>query len=119
MSSKSLIALAVIAAATIAADQAEIPEGATFEAPDDIATQLVASGHARLADAAPTAQSAPAKPAKSVRVRLLVASEHGQPNDVRDLPADTARTLVKAGDADDEKAAVAYAAALPQNQKKT
>ena len=33
--------------------------------------------------------------------------------------ADVARGLVKSGDADDDKAAVAYAAALPQNQKKT
>ena len=51
-------------------------------------------------------------------MRLLVANEHGQPNDVRELPADVAKTLVKSGDADDDKAAVAYAAGLPQNQKK-
>jgi menaquinone-dependent protoporphyrinogen IX oxidase len=29
-----------------------------------------------------------AKAAKAVRVRLLVANEHGQPNDVRELPAE-------------------------------
>lgn len=109
---KSLIAIALIAAATIAADQPELSIGAAFDAPDDIADKLVADGLAKPADAAP------AKAPKAVRVRLLVASEHGQPNDVRELPADVAKTLVKAGDADDEKAAVAYAATLPQNQKK-
>lgn len=109
---KSLIALAVIAAATFAADQAEIPAGATFEAPDDEADKLIANGQAKLAEA-------PTKGAKPVKVRLLIACEHGNPNDVRELPADVARGLVKSGDADDDKTAVAYAAALPQNQKKT
>lgn len=109
---KSLIALAVIAAAAIAADQPELAIGTAFDAPDDVADKLVADGLAKLADAPA------AKPAKAVRVRLLVANEHGQPNDVRDLPAKVAEVLVKAGDADDDKAAVAYAAGLPQNQKK-
>lgn len=109
---KQLIALAVIAAATLAADQPELQPGATFEAPDDVADKLVADGLAKPADAPP------AKAAKAVRVRLLVASEHGQPNDVRELPAEVAKHLVKSGDADDDKAAVAYAAGLPQNQKK-
>ena len=112
---KQLIALAVIAAATFAADQPELQPGATFEAPDDVADKLVADGLAKPADAA---TAAPAKAAKSVRVRLLVANEHGQPNDVRELPAEVAKHLVKSGDADDDKAAVAYAAGLPQNQKK-
>lgn len=109
---KQLIALAVIAAATLAADQPELQPGATFEAPDDVADKLVADGLAKPADAPP------AKAAKVVRVRLLVANEHGQPNDVRELPAEVAKHLVKSGDADDDKAAVAYAAGLPQNQKK-
>lgn len=109
---KQLIALAVIAAATLAADQPELQPGATFEAPDDVAEKLVADGLAKPAEAPP------AKAAKAVRVRLLVASEHGQPNDVRELPAEVAKHLVKSGDADDDKAAVAYAAGLPQNQKK-
>ena len=109
---KSLIALAVIAAATFAADQPELQPGTAFDAPDDVADKLVADGLAKPAEAPP------AKAAKSVRVRLLVANEHGQPNDVRELPADVAKTLVKSGDADDDKAAVAYAAGLPQNQKK-
>lgn len=38
---KQLIALAVIAAATLAADQAELQPGTTFEAPDDVADKLV------------------------------------------------------------------------------
>lgn len=109
---KQLIAQAVIAAATFAADQAELQPGTTFEAPDDVADKLVADGLAKPAEAPP------AKAAKAVRVRLLVANEHGQPNDVRELPAEVAKTLVKSGDADDDKAAVAYAAGLPQNQKK-
>ena len=41
---KQLIALAVIAAATLAADQAELQPGTTFEAPDDVADKLVADG---------------------------------------------------------------------------
>lgn len=111
--SKSLIALAVIAAATIAADQAELQPGTLFEAPDDIAAQLVADGLAKPAEAAP-----PAKAPKAVRVRLLIGSEHGKANDLVELPADVAKALVKSGDADDDKAAVTYAASLPQNQKK-
>jgi hypothetical protein len=110
---KSLIALALIAAATFAPDQPELQPGTAFDAPDDVADKLVADGLAKLAEAAP------AKAAKAVRVRLLVASEHGKPNDVRELPAEVAKQLVKSGDADDDKAAVAYAAGLPQNQKKT
>lgn len=109
---KQLIALAVIAAATIASDQPELQPGATFEAPDHVADKLVADSLAKPAEAAP------AKTAKAVRVRLLVASEHGQPNDVCELAAEVAKTLVKSGAADDEKAAVAYAATLPQNRKK-
>ena len=117
---KQLIALAVIAAATFAADQAELQPGTTFEAPDDVADKLVADGLAKPADATPAkvAEATPAKAAKALRVRLLVANEHGQPNDVRELPAEVAKHLVKSGDADDDKAAVAYAAGLPQNQKK-
>lgn len=113
--SKSLIALAAIAAATIAADQPELQAGTAFDAPDDIAAKLVADGLAKLEDAPP---AAPAKAAKAARVRLLVGNEHGKPNDLVDLPSDVARALVKAGDADDDKAALAYAAGLPQNQKK-
>lgn len=113
MTMKSLIALAVIAAATIAADQAELQPGAAFEAPDDLADKLIADGLAK------PAEVVSAKTAKAVRVRLLVANEYGQPNDVRELPSDMAKALVKSGDADDEKAAVAYAAGLPQNQKKS
>lgn len=111
--SKSLIAIAVIAAATFAADQAEIPFGASFDAPDDVADKLIADGQAKLAE------PPPAKATKAMRVRLLVGNEHGKPNDLVELPSDVAKALVKAGDADDDKAAVAYAAALPQNQKKT
>ncbi len=110
---KSLIALAVIAAGYFAADQAEIAPGATFEAPDDAADKLIGEGLAKPVD------QAASKSTKVVKVRLLIASEHGKANDVRELPADVARTLVKAGEADDDKAAVAYAAGLPQNQKKT
>lgn len=114
--SKSLIALAVIAAASISAQQAEIPPGTSFDAPDDIADKLVADGLAKLADAMPAATP---KSTKAVRVRLLVGGEHGKANDLVDLPGDIAKALVRAGDADDDKAAVTYAAGLPQNQKKT
>lgn len=110
---KSLIASAVIAAGAIASDQAEIAIGAPFEAPDDIAEKLIASEQAKLAEAPAS------KAVKAVKVRLLIACEHGNPNDVRELPADVVRGLVKAGEVDDDKTAVAYAATLPQNQKKT
>lgn len=113
--SKSLIALAVIAAATFAADQPELQIGAAFDAPDDVADKLVADGHAKLADTSP---AAPATKAKAVKARVLVSGEYGRINDLVELPAGAAKHAEAAGLIDTDKAAVAYAAGLPQNQPK-
>ena len=113
--SKTLIALAVIAAATIAADQPELQIGAAFDAPDDIADKLVANGQAKLSDA-PAA--ATATKAKAVKARVLVAGEYGLVNDLVELPPGAAKQAEAAGLIDSDKAAVAYAASLPQNQPK-
>ena len=59
-----LIALAVIAAGVLAADSAEILEGAAFEAPADVAEDLLTKGQAQLADAPLSAASSPAKVAR-------------------------------------------------------
>lgn len=114
---KTLIALAVIAAGLFAADQAEIPEGATFEAPADIADRLIAEGLAKPAEPAEK-QPQPKQSTKPVEARLLIDGEHGRANDLVTLPADVAKQLVKDAAADDSKAAVAYAKELPQNQRR-
>lgn len=103
-----LIALAVIAAGTIAADSAEILEGAAFEVAPDVAEPLLTQGLAKLADA-PLAN---ASKAKTVRVRVLVACSHGQPDDVVNLPADVAKLAEEGGQVDSNKVAVAYALSL-------
>lgn len=65
---------------------------------------------------APTAAPAPA--AKTVRARVLTDCEHGKANDLVDLPADVAKAGEKGGILDSTKAAVDYAASLPQNRPK-
>ena len=49
---------------------------------------------------------------KSVKARVLVACEHGQPNDVVTLSAAVAQAAEKTGQVDTNKAAVAYALSL-------
>ncbi|MFN3375235.1 MAG: hypothetical protein ACK40S_01610 [Burkholderiaceae bacterium] len=109
----TLVALAAIAAGTLAADQPEILAGDQFDVSDSVAATLVAEGKAQA-----VAPATPARSGKPVRVRLLADSEHGRANDVAELLPEVARALVKAGLADDDKAAVSYAATLPQNQPK-
>jgi len=107
---KILVALAAIAAATIAPDSAEIAAGASFEAGDDLAETLIAQGLAKPAEAAPApADTAKAKP---VKARVLVACQYGQPDDVVTLSAADAKTAEQAGQVDTNKAAVAYALSL-------
>lgn len=113
--SKSLIALAVIAAGALAADSPEISSGAKFEAPDDVADGLIDAGKAKLADAAAPAQG---KAAKRTKVRLTVDSALGNCNDVVEVDAGDVKTLEKDGLADGGKEAVAYAMTLEQNKPK-
>ncbi len=103
-----LIALAVIAAGVIAADSAEILEGAAFEVAPEVAEPLLTQGLAQLADDSLTSTSK----TKSVKVRVLVACAHGQPDDVVTLPADVAKLAEAGGQVDSNKAAVAYAMSL-------
>ena len=105
-----LIALAVIAAGVIAADSAEIPEGAAFEVAPDIAEPLLTQGLAKLADE----PLAPLPKAKSVKVRVLVSCAHGQPDEVVTLPAAAAKLAEEAGQVDSNKAAVDYALSLKE-----
>ena len=107
-----LIALAVIAAGAIAPEIAEISEGTAFEVPPETAEPLLTQGLAKLADA----PLAPPVKAKLVKVRVLVACPHGEPDDVVSLPADIAKTAAEMGQVDANKDAVAYALTLPQNQ---
>ena len=112
---KQLIALAAIAAFAIAADSPAIEVGSVFEAPDDVADTLK-DGLAKLADA--PAAASPATKAKAIKARVLVAGEYGRVNDLVELPPGAAKHAEAAGLIDSEKAAVAYAASLPQNQPK-
>lgn len=103
-----LIALAVIAAGVIAANSDEILEGAAFEVSSDVAETLLTQGLAKLADEPPAQQSK----TKSIKVRVLVACSHGQPDEVVSLPADIAKLAEEGGQVDSNKAAVAYALSL-------
>lgn len=103
-----LIALMVIAAGVLAADSLEIAEGVAFEAPDEKAAELIASGHAR--------EDVPAAPAatkgKQVKVRLLKDSHLGEADAVVSIPAADVEFAEAHGLADSAKAAVVYALSL-------
>lgn len=66
----------------------------------------------------PPAPAAAAPAVKTVKARLLSDCEHGKCNDLVEIEPDLAKRLEKAGVVDTDKAAVAYAAKLPQNQPK-
>ena len=108
---QKLIALAIIAATTLAIDSPEIAAGASFDAPDDLAASLIEQGLAKPAEAAP-APPAPTGKEKPVKARVLLACVHGQPDDVVTLSASAAAAAEKAGQVDTNKAAVAYALSL-------
>lgn len=110
--SKSLIALAVIAAGVITADSAELAAGAKFEAADDVADKLIAAGTAKLDEGS----SVPAKTVKTAKVRLLIDSALGNCNDVVDVDAATVKQLEKDGLASGAKGEVDYALTLEQNK---
>jgi hypothetical protein len=104
-----LIALALIAAGALAANSAEVAKGASFEAPDDVAADLIKQGLAK--------EDAPAAAVvKTTKVRLLMSSHLGNANDVVDIPTADVKGAEASGTADSAKAAVAYAMTLPQNQ---
>lgn len=104
-----LIALVALAMLDHAYLQADVAAGAEFEVEAGDADPLLTNGMAELA-AAPLAPST-AK-TKTVKARVLTACQHGQPNDVAELPADVAKQAEKDGLVDTEKAAVAYAMSL-------
>lgn len=106
-----LIALVALAMADFAFLQADVAASAEFEVDAEHAEGLLTAGKAKLAEAPPAAK------AKMVKARVLVACEHGQPNDLVELPADVAKQAEKEGNVDTDKGAVAYAASLEQNRK--
>jgi len=59
-----------------------------------------------------------AKAAKTVKARVLVGCAYGQPDDVAEIDADHAKDAQAQGLIDTDKAAVAYAVKLQQNQPK-
>lgn len=92
---------------------------AETNAPSPAAPSASAGSNAPAPSPTPAPTQAPAAAApKTVRTRLLADCEHGKCNDVVSVPPDEAKALKASGQADDTKAAVDYAASLPQNQPK-
>lgn len=104
-----LIALVALAMLDHAYLQADVAAGAEFEVDAGDADALLVNGMAELAAAPPSPSAAKTK---TVKVRVLTACQHGQPNDVAELPADVAKQAEKDGLVDTDKAAVAYAVSL-------
>ncbi len=114
-----LIAPVALAVGLVPDWEQPIAEGDEFEVSPDVAETLLTEGKAKLANPTPAENAKPpASAPKAIKVRLLVACEHGQPDDVVELPSAAAKVLEKDGLADSDKAAVAFAAGLPQNQPK-
>jgi len=109
-----LIALAAIAAGTLAEGSAEIAPGTVFEAPVDKAAELLGTAQAELAAALLTEAKKPAA-VKIRKVRVLIDCALGRCNDVVELDAAALKDAEAAGLADPDKAAVAYAMTLAQN----
>lgn len=113
-----LIALVAIAAGAWAGLEADLAEGAEFEVEPEVAEGLLTEGKARLASEPLTPPAAAVKKARTVKARVLMGCAYGEPNDVVELDEPTAKQAEKDGLVDTEKAAVAFAAKLPQNQTK-
>jgi hypothetical protein len=109
-----LIALVTLLVADFAFLAGDVSEGAEFEVEADSAEGLLTAGKAKLADA-PIA----AVKVKTVKARVLTVCAYGQPNDLAEVPTDLVKAAEKDGLIDTDKAAVKYAAELPQNQKAT
>jgi hypothetical protein len=123
-----LIALVALAVAVFPFLQADVAEGAEFEVDATDAENLLTDGKAKLANATPAAPPAPAnatpaappapaKAVKKVKARVLALCAHGVANDLVELDSDEAKAAEAEGLIDTNKAAVQYAASLPQNQK--
>lgn len=110
-----LIALMALAVADFAFLQSDVDEGAEFEVNASDAEVLLTAGKAKLAIEPP---AAPKKAAKTVKARVLTVCEHGEANDLVELDETAAKAAEKDGLVDTNKAAVQYAAELPQNKKK-
>lgn len=108
-----LIALVALAAGAFAGLEADIAEGAEFEVSPDIAEGLLGENKAKLATPAPATPKE-----RQVKARVLQDCAHGQANDLVELPSAVAKAAEKDGLIDTDKAAVEYAAKLPQNQPK-
>lgn len=108
-----LIALVALAVADFAFLASDVAAGAEFEVDTDHAEGLLTDGKAKLLDAS---LSPPAAKTKTVKVRVLTSCEYGEPNDVTDIPTEALKQAEKDGKVDSNKAAVSYAAELPQNQ---
>lgn len=115
---KTLIALSSIAAGYLYAGSPAIAQSSKFEADDATADKLIAEGKAKLY-VAPVATPEPGKGVKLTKVRLLMDGQYGKCNDVVELDADALKAAEAAGHADSNKAAVAYAMTLEQNQPST
>lgn len=113
-----LIALVDFAAGAWAGLEADLAEGAEFEVEPEVAEGLLTGGKARLASEPLTPPAAAVKKARTVKARVLMGCAYGEPNDVVELDEPTAKQAEKDGLVDTEKAAVAFAAKLPQNQTK-
>lgn len=110
-----LIATRLLEAGFVPGVDHELAEGTEFEVSTDVAETLLTAGHARLAST-PLSTPAPSKE-RTVRARVLADCAHGKANDLVDLPTSVAKQAEKEGVVDTDKAAVAYAASLEQNQK--
>ncbi|MGQ3001287.1 MAG: hypothetical protein ACT6UH_00635 [Hydrogenophaga sp.] len=108
-----LIALAALTAAAYPALVSDVAQGASFEAPTDLAEQLLGEQKAKLADLAPAV-----KRVKTVKARVLTVCEYGSANDLVEISEDLVKQAEKDGLIDTDKGAVAYAAGLEQNQPK-
>lgn len=111
-----LIALVAIAAGALAALAEDVAAGQAFELPADQAEQLLTSGQAKLAEE-PIAGKGPAAD-KKVKARVTVDCYLGKCNDLVHISSAEAKQAEADGVADTNKAAVAYAATLEQNQPK-
>lgn len=81
------------------------------------AAQAAAEAEAAAAAAAAAAEAEAKKPGKTIPARVLQDCEHGAANDLVELPEAQAKAAQSAGLVDTNKAAVAYARTLPQNQR--
>ena len=117
-----LSALVAIAAGVFDPAQPAIAEGEPFELEQGLAEKAIADGMAKADESSQAPKNAtPAKadkPAKAVKVRVLVDCAHGRANDVAEIPSAAVKGQEADGLVDSSAAAVTYALTLPQNRTK-